>query len=121
MTFGGAVLEFLEQELDPFQTKSANVDIRTASFISLPCEESKGNDILLKLQLSGYFDQGRDLHSVKSDRNYEFVNLLLSSVASATAIAVLVTPLDMAIFKQHSLTTGMGKNTSFYKILQGTF
>ena len=51
-----AVLDFLEQPLDPFGTKMYNVDERTRSFLSSVTDESDGDLLLRKLQLVGYFD-----------------------------------------------------------------
>ena len=51
---------FLENEIDPFGTKAANVDSKTRQFLSyeVPSEDLlQGKKLLQKLALIGYFDQ----------------------------------------------------------------
>ena len=53
------MLDFLEQPLDPFGTKVHNVDERTRLFLAAN-DVTEGDHLLRRLQLVGYFDQGRD-------------------------------------------------------------
>ena len=50
------VLDFLEQPLDPYQTKIQNVDFKTRGFMKNLEPQSSGDHLLLKLQSVGYFD-----------------------------------------------------------------
>jgi len=55
----------------------------------------------------GYFDQGREPTSFQeqSSGKYQFVNILLASLASSALVALFVTPVDMVVFKQVAKTT----------------
>ncbi len=50
------VLNFLEQPLDPFGTKSQNVDVKTGKFVYKELQETNGDKVLSKLLKVGYFD-----------------------------------------------------------------
>ena len=69
-------LDFLEQPLNPFGTKSINIDENTRKFINLEtnAEETDGDRLLMKLGDVGYFDQGRRDTLVTSINNVEKTN-----------------------------------------------
>ncbi len=116
------VLNFLEQPLDPFGTRTQNVDAKTNTFIFKEQEQTNGDKVLNKLLKVGYFDQGRDPISFESGQKgkYQFINILIASLASSFMIAVCVTPIDMIVFKKHAGTTNLAIGSSFRSIWQST-
>ena len=68
-------LDFLEQPLNPFGTKSFNIDENTRKFINLEtnAQVTQGDQLLMKLKDVGYFDQGRET-PVTSINNIEKTN-----------------------------------------------
>lgn len=60
LTVMHSVLGFLEQPLDPFGTRSENVDMKAKQFILTDNPVTEGDHLLNKLSKVGYFDQNRD-------------------------------------------------------------
>ena len=117
LTVMHSVLNFLEQPLDPFGTRIENVDVKTRLFSENPKPSTKGDRMINKLSNAGYFDQGREPTSFLSEPGvrgkFQFVNILLASLASSVTIALLMTPVDMVVFKQNARTTNSSKSASF--------
>ena len=129
------VLDFVEQPLDPFGTRAGNVDHLTRRFVfglkagsGEDGQRTDGDRVIEKLCLTGYLDQRKDDNLVsqinKAERSSHknlFINVLMASVVSSAAIALVVTPVDMVFFKMMAKTANMSSKASFGEIAREIF
>lgn len=136
LTVFKSVIDFLEQPLDPFGTKSQNVDLLTRKFVfndkvaaTKLSEQSDGDRLLTKLCLLNYFDQRKGesvaagINEMENGKNqkYLFINLVFSSFAASAAIALILTPFDMVFFKMMAKTANMSSKANFAQIAKDVF
>jgi hypothetical protein len=96
--------------MDPLGTRVANVDTQTRKFLSRPIDSNDdGSRLLTKLMHLNYFNQGsRTNREFQTDRKQN-VNVLIASLMSSLAIALVVTPFDFVLFKHLARTHGLSR------------
>ena len=62
LTVFNKFMSFVEQPQNPFGMQAINLDAMTRKFINqeVSGETTQGDELLMRLSDSGYFDQGRD-------------------------------------------------------------
>lgn len=107
--------------------QTIGLDERTRKFINLETKEeaTQGDALLKKLNDVGYFDQGRDsvVSSINNleHKNYAFINVLMASVVSSAATALVMTPFDMVFFKQIARSANVPDKSGFADIAKSVY
>ena len=121
LTFQERILNWMEANREEITKKRKSVDlVNTAQDFS---RDSKINDfvysihdkshVLYKLAHMGYFDVEHKA-SNKDVKTYQYINILIASISTSFALAFIMSPLDLVIFRhkfvKSALNTGMPKS-----------